>query len=98
MTYMLHIGLHPDHVGDLETDNDHWEQWGEERPAGEAVHAYVELETSEAAGSALTNILQSGRELVPMHWENQRGTLAVVTPSDEWSKVIYALIEGSEEA
>lgn len=91
MSHTLHVGLHPDHVDGLETDNDHWEQWGEERPAGEAVHAYVEVDSLVDAVDALALILDSNRELVPMYYDNQEGTLAVVTPSNDWSEALLVV-------
>ncbi len=91
MSHTLHVGLHPDHVGELECDNDHWEQWGEERPAGEAVHAYVEVDSLVNAVEALARILDSHKELVPMYYANQEGTLAVITPSNDWSEALLVV-------
>jgi hypothetical protein len=70
-------------------DRDSWEEWGEpmRQHREHPVHVILRHEHSQHLLAELASILaiEPGL-LVPMAYHRQRGTLACITPDDDWSE------------
>jgi hypothetical protein len=77
-------------------DRDSWEEWGEpkrEHP-DHPTHVMLRHEHSQHLLTEVASILtvEPGL-LVPMAFHRQCGTLACITPDDDWSEPIYTLMD-----
>ena len=79
-------------------DGDSWEVWGEdEDQAACAMHPRHVMFTGKSSAELLADLSwvmqESGNLLVPMTYENQAGTLATITPHDDWSEPYFYLTD-----
>ncbi len=74
------------------TDGDSWEDWGEPLTEGSPIPQHVVIRTdSRTRALALISVLHDS--LIPMTYPHQRGVIAAVTDSDDWSEEVLNLVD-----
>lgn len=85
-------------------DGTSWEQWGEEpwrestqydHPGPElGEHVIVRCTSVVSALMCLAAVRESGFDLVPMRFKNQRGVIAAVSRADDWAESYLSILAG----
>lgn len=77
---------------------DSWEEWGEGKPGvGQPEHIVIVGDSPDLLADVAWVLSQSPDLLQPMTYEYQAGTLACITPDDDWSEPYYTLEDTQSE-
>jgi len=81
-------------------DGDSWEEWGEPLSKHSDHPEHIILRTTDpdtGAPELMTDvtflITVASELLVPMGYRSQAGTIACITPDDDWSEPVYTVID-----
>lgn len=84
--------LHPGLDGKGDGKPDSWEEWGETlTKTYEPEHIVIVGDSTDLLADVAWVLSQSPSLLQPMTYPYQKGTLACITPNDDWSEPYYSL-------